>query len=121
VLAGLRRRTSARRRAPDLLAIARSLDETIAEAWERPHPAWCATTPLHDARARRAVRDATPQLRSLAQALCETDGVEPDTLRMCRSLVSDGFGSPLYGSSAEVLRSEAGRLRFLLLSDRTPA
>ncbi|HEY3615102.1 MAG TPA: hypothetical protein VGK92_15435 [Gaiellales bacterium] len=88
----------------------------MAEAWQRPRPAWSATTALVDPRSRRAVRDATPELASLARALRQSDSADPEALRLCRSLVADGFESPLYGSDAEALRREAGRLRFRVLA-----
>jgi hypothetical protein len=118
VLASLRSR-KASRQAAEPLVLARGLDETVADAWERPYPAWSATTVLHDARSRSAVRAATPELRSLAQTLRETGGADPEALRLCRVLLADGFSSPLYAGSADALRREAGRLRFRLLSAHT--
>jgi hypothetical protein len=96
--------------------LARSLEQIVAEAWRRTHTAWSATTPLHDARSRRCVRDATPELSSLVRALREHAGSDAEALRQCRELIGDGFASPLYGGDADALRREAGRLRFLLLA-----
>jgi hypothetical protein len=100
---------------PEPFMLARSLEATVREAWERSLPSWSATTALHTARSRKAVRDATPQLRALARALRETRDIDPDALRQCLALVEDGFRSPLYAGSAEALRRECGRLRFRLL------
>ena len=116
VLASLRTRIAARQ-APETLVLARCLDGAIAEAWERSHGAWSATTALHDARSRDAVRAATPELRSLAQTLRESGARDGRALELCRGLLTDGFSSPLYADDAESLRREAGRLRFRLLTD----
>jgi hypothetical protein len=116
VLVSIRSRLPVRH-APEPAELARCLDGAIAEAWERSFPAWSATTPLHDVRSRTAVRAVTPELRSLAHALRETGGTDPETLRLCRGLLTDGFGSPLYSGDAEGLRREAGRLRFRLLAN----
>jgi hypothetical protein len=115
VLASLLNRHPARRPTEPVL-LARSLEQTVDEAWRRSYSAWSATTPLHDARARRCVRDATPELSSLARALREHAGSDPEALQLCRGLIGDGFASPLYGGNAEALRREAGRLRFRLLA-----
>jgi hypothetical protein len=104
------------RRAPDARVLARSLDEIVAEAWSRRHGAWTATTALNDARSRTGVRAATGELSSLAQALRETPHGDPETLRMCRDLLCDGFASPLYGGDVDALRHEAGRLRYRVLA-----
>ena len=63
------------------LLLARSLDSAIREAWERPYAAWSATTALCDEHSRSAVRSATPELSSLAEALRETRATDPDALR----------------------------------------
>ena len=115
VLVSLRTRITARQ-APEPVVLARWLDGAIAEAWHRSHGSWSATTALHDARARDAVRAATPELRSLVQTLREAGEADPEALRLCRGLVIDGFASPLYADDAEALRREAGRLRFRLLA-----
>ena len=104
------------RPAHESLLLARSLDSAISEAWQRPHAAWSATTALCDEHSRSAVRSATPELSSLAEALRETEDVDADALLACRSLLCDGFSSPLYGGRADDLRREAGRLRFRVLS-----
>jgi hypothetical protein len=104
------------RHTPQPVALARCLDGAIAEAWDRSHGAWSATTALHDVRSRSAVRSATPELRSLSQALRETRAGDPEILQLCRGLLTDGFSSPLYADDAEALRREAGRLRFRLLA-----
>jgi hypothetical protein len=83
------------RRPPQPAALARSLDGAIAEAWDRSHGAWSATTALHDVRSRVAVRAATPELRSLSQALRETRVADLEVLQLCRGLLTDGFSSPL--------------------------
>jgi hypothetical protein len=115
VFASLRRLRAPRPHAePDLLA--RSLDGTINEAWRRHHAAWSATTALCDERTRSAVRSATPELHSLAEALRETADADQDALLACRRLLCDGFSSPLYAGRAEDLRREAGRLRFRVLA-----
>ncbi len=88
----------------------------MAEAWQRRQVAWSATTALHDPRSRRCVRDATPELAALAEALREHDGSDREALELCRGLLADGFASPLYGGDADALRREAGRLRFRLLA-----
>lgn len=106
----------AARQATESLQLARSLDSAIVEAWERPHSAWSATTALCDGHSRCAVRDATAELSSLAEALRDADHANADALRLCRSLICDGFASPLYRGNAEDLRREAGRLRFRVLS-----
>jgi hypothetical protein len=98
--------------------LARSLEATVTEAWERSLPAWSATTALHDARSRRAVRDASAELRSLALALREADGSDAEALRLCLALIQDGFDSPLYAGNADVLRRESGRLRYRLIARR---
>ena len=100
--------------APQLL-LARSLEQTVAEAWSRPHASWSATTALSDPRSRHGVRAATAELSSLARALREATAADAETLRLCRGLISDGFSSPLYRGDAEALRREAGRLRFRVL------
>ena len=115
VLVSLRTRIAALH-APEPVALARCLDGAIAEAWDRSHGAWSATTALHDARSRDAVRAATPELRALAQTLRESQEADADALRLCRGLLTDGFSSPLYADDAERLRREAGRLRFRLLA-----
>jgi hypothetical protein len=115
VLDSLRSRSSARP-AHESLLLARSLDSAISEAWKRPYPAWSATTALCDEHARSAVRSATPELSSLAEALRETDDADADALLACRRLLCDGFSSPLYAGRADDLRREAGRLRFRVLS-----
>ena len=107
---------SSTRRIPQALALARSLDETIAEAQRRRHVAWTATTALSDVRARRCVRASSAELAALARGLREAREITPQTLRQCRELLADGFASPLYGSDAEALRREAGRLRYLVLT-----
>jgi hypothetical protein len=118
VLVSLRTRRAAHpARESDLLA--RSLESVIGEAWERHHAAWSATTALCDERARSAVRSATPELSSLAEALRETDDAHEDALLACRRLICDGFSSPLYAGRADDLRREAGRLRFRVLSSPT--
>jgi hypothetical protein len=104
------------REAPEPAVLARCLEGTIAEAWTRSHGAWSATTPLHDARSRDTVRAATPELRSLAQTLRETGHPDPQALWLCHGLLTDGFSSALYSADADVLRREAGRLRFRLLA-----
>jgi hypothetical protein len=104
------------RRAPERVALARSLDDAIAEAWQRPHPAWSATTALCDAHARGTVRAATAELSSLAQALREAGDADAEDLRLCKRLLTDGFSSPLYAGDADDLRREARRLRFRLLT-----
>jgi hypothetical protein len=104
------------RRVQEPAELARCLDAAIAEAWERAFPAWSAPPPQHGVRSRVAVRAVTPELRSLALALREAGGTDPETLRLCRGLRTDGFGSPLYGGDAEALRREAGRLRVRLLA-----
>ena len=104
------------RRAPERVVLARSLDEAITEAWQRPHPAWSATTALCDAHARETVRAATPELSSLAEALREADDADAEDLRLCKRLLTDGFFSPLYAGTADDLRREARRLRFRLLT-----
>jgi hypothetical protein len=101
---------------PDAVAVARSLDSAIDEAWARHHAAWTATTALSDAHARSGVRAATPELSSLVEALRTADGADADALRGCRNLLSDGFSSPLYAGDAEDLRREARRLRFRVLA-----
>jgi hypothetical protein len=116
VLVSLRHRRGARR-APESLQLARSLDSAIVEAWHRQHVPWSATTPLCDARARKAVRGATAELSSLAAALREADHPDRDSLRLCRDLLCDGFSSPLYSGRADDLRREAGRLRFRVLAN----
>ena len=93
----------------------------VAEAWRRPRAAWSAAPVLADARARRAVRDATPALSSLAGALRANGAADAEALRLCRSLIEDGFGSPLYGGDADALRRSAGRLRFRVLSGEDDA
>jgi hypothetical protein len=98
------------------VALARSLDETVAEAWSRRHTAWSATTALNDARSRQSVRAATPELSSLAQALRSSAAADPEAVRLCRDLIGDGFASPLYGGDADALRREARRLRFRVLA-----
>ena len=98
------------------VALARSLDSAIDEAWERRRAAWTATTALCDAHARSTVRAATPELSSLVEALRAADAADADALRLCRSLLSDGFSSPLYAGNAEDLRREARRLRFRVLA-----
>jgi hypothetical protein len=113
VLAQIRNRRSGRA-APRLL-LARSLEQTVAEAWSRPHPSWSATTALSNPRSRHGVRAATAELSSLARALRETTAADAETLRLCRGLISDGFASPLYRGDADALRREAGRLRFRVL------
>jgi hypothetical protein len=115
VLDMLRSRRAARP-ARESKLLARSLDGAISEAWERHHSAWSATTALCDERARSAVRSATPELNSLAEALREADDADEGALLACRSLLCDGFSSPLYAGRAEDLRREAGRLRFRVLS-----
>jgi hypothetical protein len=115
VLASLRIRRAACR-TPERVALARSLDGAITEAWERRHAAWTATTALCDAHARSTVRDATCELSSLVEALRAADDADSDALRLCRSLISDGFSSPLYSGNAEDLRREARRLRFRVLA-----
>jgi hypothetical protein len=115
VLVSLRSRRAARQ-APESFQLARSLDSVIVEAWERPHAAWSATTALCDEHSRCAVRGATAELSSLADALRQVDRADADALRLCRRLLCDGFSSPLYGGSADDLRREAGRLRFRVLS-----
>ena len=115
VLTHLRSRR-AMRRAPERVVLARSLDEAITEAWQRPHPAWSATTALCDAHARETVRAATPELSSLAEALREADDADAEDLRLCKRLLTDGFFSPLYAGTADDLRREARRLRFRLLT-----
>jgi hypothetical protein len=115
VLVSLRTRRAAQPgRESDLLA--RSLESVIGEAWERHHAAWSATTALCDESARSAVRSATPELSSLADALRESDDAHEDALLACRRLICDGFSSPLYAGRADDLRREAGRLRFRVLS-----
>ena len=116
VLASFRSRIAARH-ATEPAELARCLDGAIEEAWERAYPAWSATTPLHDVRARLAVRVVTPELRSLAHALREAGSADPETLELCRGLLTDGFGSPLYAGDSDALRREAGRLRFRLLAN----
>ncbi len=106
----------AARHAPEPVVLARCLDGAIAEAWDRSHGAWSATTALHDVRTRDAVRAATPELRALAQTLRASGEADAESLRLCRGLLTDGFNSPLYADDAEVLRREAGRLRFRLLA-----
>jgi hypothetical protein len=115
VLAALRIRRPVR---PGLESnlLARSLEGIVGEAWQRHHAAWSATTALCDERARRAVRSATAELSSLAQALRETDDADREALLACRRLICDGFDSPLYAGRADDLRREAGRLRFRVLS-----
>ena len=98
--------------------LARSLEATVTEAWERTLPAWSATTALHDARSRKAVRGATTELRSLALALRESDGADPEALRLCLALIQDGFDSPLYAGNADALQRESGRLRYRLIARR---
>jgi hypothetical protein len=115
VLAALRDRSAARRRAEPIV-LARSLERTVADAWRRPRPAWSAATVVGDACSRRAVRDASAELCSLARALRESALADPEPLRLCRGLLRDGFSSPLYGADAEALRREAGRLRFCVLA-----
>jgi hypothetical protein len=115
VLTYLRSRQAVRR-APEQVALARSLDDAIAEAWQRAYPAWSATTALCDAHARGTVRAATPELSSLAETLREADDVDAEALRLCRRLLTDGFSSPLYKGDADDLRREARRLRFRLLA-----
>ena len=110
----LLRNHTARNREPVVLA--RSLEEAVAEAWNRRRTAWSPTTALCDARSRQSVRAATPELSSLAQALRESAAPEPDVLRCCRDLIGDGFASPLYGGDADALRREASRLRFRVLA-----
>jgi hypothetical protein len=106
----------AARHTPERVELARCLDGAIAEAWDRSHGSWSATTALHHARTRKAVRAATPELRALADALRESGEPDEVSLRLCRGLLTDGFESPLYADDAEVLRREAGRLRFRLLA-----
>ncbi len=113
MLAQLRNRTLARR--PSQLALARSLEQAVAAAWSPPRAPWSPTTALSDPRSRRGVRAATAELSSLAQALRETRAADPEALRQCRGLISDGFASPLYRGDADALRREAGRLRFRVL------
>jgi hypothetical protein len=48
--------------------------------------------------------------------LRESEKADAESLRLCRGLLTDGFSSPLYSDDAEVLRREAGRLRFRLLT-----
>ena len=108
------RSRSARSYAPGVLA--RSLDETVAEAWNRGRTAWSATTALSDARSRESVRAASDELSSLAQALRDSAAADPEAVRLCADLLGDGFGSPLYGGDADALRREAGRLRFRVLA-----
>jgi len=108
------RSRSARSYAPGVLA--RSLDETVAEAWNRGRTAWSATTALSDARSRESVRAASDELSSLAQALRDSATADPEAVRLCADLLGDGFGSPLYGGDADALRREAGRLRFRVLA-----
>jgi hypothetical protein len=115
VLVSLRSRRAALK-APESLRLARSIDGAIVEAWERPHPAWSATTALCDVHSRSAVRGATAELSSLVEALRETGDAGADALQMCRNLICDGFSSPLYAGRADDLRREAGRLRFCVLS-----
>ena len=55
---------------------------------------------------------------SLVEALRTADDADSDALRLCRSLISDGFSSPLYSGNAEDLRREACRLRFRVLAGR---
>jgi hypothetical protein len=104
------------RRILEPVALARSLDSAIHEAWERQHAAWTATTALCDAHARSSVRAATPELSSLVEALRTAPQADADALRGCRNLLSDGFSSPLYAGNAEDLRREARRLRFRVLA-----
>jgi hypothetical protein len=99
-----------------VVALARSLDETVAEAWERPHAAWTATTALNDVRTRTCVRASTSELAALAGALRAVGDPDPAALGECRRLICDGFRSPLYGGDADALRREAGRLRYLVLA-----
>jgi hypothetical protein len=101
---------------PEAMMLARSLDETVREAWDRRHSAWTATTALSDARARRCVRASSAELTALAGDLREAGELAPETLRECRALIVDGFASPLYGTDADDLRRAAGRLRFLVLA-----
>jgi hypothetical protein len=108
----------AARQLPDPLMLARSLEATVTEAWERNQPAWSATTALHDARSRGAVRAATSELRSLALALRDAQATDPEALRLCLALIEDGFDSPLYAGNADALRRESGRLRFRLIARR---
>lgn len=115
VLVSLRHRRAARQ-APESLKLARSIDRAVVEAWERPHPAWSATTALCDEQSRSAVRGATAELGSLAEALRETGAADDESLRLCRRLVCDGFSSPLYAGRVDDLRREAGRLRFRVLA-----
>jgi hypothetical protein len=114
VLAQIRTRTFARRPTPP--ALARSLEQAIAEAWQRPRVPWSATTALSDPRSRSGIRAATAELASLAAALREAEAPDPEALRQCRGLLSDGFASPLYRGDPDALRREAGRLRFRLLA-----
>lgn len=113
MFAQLRNRSARAREAADL---AQSLEETVAEAWNRRRTAWSATTALSDARSRQSVRAATPELSSLAQALRDSAATDPEAVRLCRDLIGDGFASPLYGGDADALRREAGRLRFRVLA-----
>jgi hypothetical protein len=113
VFASLRKRSA---RTYEPVVLARSLDETVAEAWNHRRTAWSATTALNDARSRESVRAATYELSSLAQALRESAATDPEAVRLCRDLLGDGFTSPLYGGDADALRREASRLRFRVLA-----
>jgi hypothetical protein len=115
VLAALRHRSSDHA-APQPIDLALSLERTVAEAWRRPRPAWSAVPVLTDPRTRRSVRAATPELTALAGALRASAGTDAESLRLCLSLIADGFDSPLYGADADALRREAGRLRFRVLA-----
>jgi hypothetical protein len=104
------------RQAPESLRLARSIESVVVEAWQRAHAAWSATTALCDEHSRSAVREATPELSALVEALRRSSAADAEALCLCRNLLCDGFSSPLYAGRTDDLRREAGRLRYLVLS-----
>lgn len=88
--------------------LAKSLDEVVElAALRRPRPG--APRPLCDVRVIRAVAPELSQIASLLR------GAQPSVrgVALVEWLLSSA-GTPLYGASAEALRQELGRARYLL-------
>ena len=106
-LAPLRRRLEDPRRR-ELLASSLERYLRSAERWHQTAP---LMRPVGNARLLLPVED---EVRTIARLLRAGTVPHVRGVALCEQLLSDGTRSPLYGSDADALRRELGRIRFCL-------